>query len=142
MRGVVNSEQSLQSAIGHMRELFRTRRYFTFTTKEGKGRTQDQNAIAHAWYGQVARELREDDELGVKSFCKLHFGVPILRASDDDFREEYDKTVKPMPYETKLALMKWFPVTSLMTTPQTSAYLEDVRNHYMARGVILEFPEK
>ncbi|WP_401733486.1 hypothetical protein [Stenotrophomonas muris] len=77
----------------------------------------------------------------MKSFCKLHFGVPILRAEDDEFRAKYDKAVKPMAYEDKLILMEWFPVTSLMTTPQLSQYLESVQRHYQRLGVWLEFPE-
>ena len=75
----------------------------------------------------------------MKWFCKLHFGVPILRMGDE-FREKYDRAVKPMAYEDKLTLMEWFPVTSLMTTPQLSEYLEKVQDHYRGR-VALEFPE-
>ena len=46
-----------------------------------------------------------------------------------------------LAYEDKLILMEWFPVTSLMTTPQLSQYLESVQRHYQRLGVWLEFPE-
>ncbi len=138
----VNSDTTLQTAIGELRESYGRHRYITVSIKAGKKRSLDQNAIAHAWYAQVARELREDTELGVKAFCKLNFGVPILRAADEDFRGKYDRAVRPMQYEDKLTLMEWFPVTSLMTTPQLSEYLEKVRNHYQRAGVLLEFPEQ
>lgn len=141
MKLIVNSEPSLQTAIGELREQFRTRKYLTVNVTHGKHRSLDQNAISHAWYSQVAKELREDSELGVKCFCKLHFGVPILRMGSDEFREKYDRAVKPMDYPDKLTLMEWFPVTSLMTTPQLSEYLEKMQSHYQCRGVLLEFPQ-
>lgn len=140
MKMIINSDESLQRAIGELREQFRTRKYITVTVMHGKKRSLSQNDISHAWYHQVANELREDTPLGVKCFCKLHFGIPILRAESDDFREKYDRVVKPMDYPDKLELMEWFPVTSLMTTPQLSQYLEKVQDHYRGR-VALEFPE-
>ena len=140
MKLIINSDESLQRAIGELREQFRTRKYLTLSLTHGKKRSLDQNAISHAWYQQVANELREDTPLMVKSFCKLHMGIPILRAESDDFREKYDRAVKPMSYPDKLTLMEWFPVTSLMTTPQISEYLENVQGHYRGR-VALEFPD-
>lgn len=141
MKLIINSEIALQSAVGQLREQFKDRKYLTVSITHGKARSLDQNAISHAWYEQVSRELREDTPLGVKAFCKLTMGVPILRAEDDEFRAKYDKAVKPMAYEDKLILMEWFPVTSLMTTPQLSQYLESVQRHYQRLGVWLEFPE-
>jgi len=140
MKLIVNSDQSLQEAIGELRQQYGAKRYVSVQITAGKARTLDQNAIAHVWYEQVARELREDDAAGVKCFCKLHFGVPILRSESDEFREKYDRLIKPMRYDEKLELMEWFPVTSLMTTPQLSKYLEKVQAHYQGRGVWLEFP--
>lgn len=140
MKLIVNSDQSLQDAIGELRQQYGAKRYVSVQITAGKSRTLDQNAIAHVWYEQVARELREDDAAGVKCFCKLHFGVPILRDESDVFREKYDRLIKPMRYDEKLELMEWFPVTSLMTTPQLSKYLEKVQAHYQGRGVWLEFP--
>ena len=141
MKFTVNSEPSLQDAIGDMREAFKTRKYFTVTIKFGKGRSNDQNAISHAWYEQVARERREDDARGVKRFCKLHFGVPILRAEDEEFRASYDAVIKrSLNYEQKLIAMDMLPVTSRMTTKQISQYMQDVQDHYRTKGVSLEFP--
>lgn len=143
MRLTVNSDTSLQAAIGHLREQFRERRYLTVTLKEGKGRSLDQNAISHAWYEQVAAELREDSAIGVKRFCKLHFGVPILRAEDDEFRAAYDGAIRSsLSYEQKLVAMDVMPVTSRMNVRQLSAYLEAMQAHYQRHGVLLEFPEQ
>jgi hypothetical protein len=137
----VNSEVALQNCFGDIREQWRRDRYLKVTVKAGKDRSSPQNAISHAWYEQVARELREDDALGVKCFAKLHFGVPILRAEDEEFRAAYDAAIKGLTYEQKVKVMSILPVTSLMTRAQLSRYLEDMQAHYATRGVRLEFPE-
>lgn len=137
----INSESSLQAFMGDVRELFRVNKYIKLTAKLGKARSLDQNAISHVWYEQLARELREDDVLGWKSYCKLHHGVPILRAEDEEFRQFYDGAIKGLTYEQKLQAMKFMPVTSLMTKPQLSKYLESVQDDFQKRGVYLIFPE-
>ena len=138
---IINSEQSLQSAIGDLREMWNTFKYVKLNAKTGKSRSLDQNAISHAWYEQLSRELREDDILGWKCHCKLHYGVPILRAEDDEFREAYDAVIKRLTYEQKLIAMRHWPVTSIMTKTQLSKYLEAMQEDFAKRGVRLEFPE-
>ena len=138
---VINSADSLQSAIGNLRNLWGHHKFLRVSVKTGKDRSLPQNAFTHAWYGQIARELREDDDLGWKCYCKLHHGVPILRAEDEEFRETYDKAIKGLSYEQKLIVMRLLPVTSLMTKEQLSKYAEAVQADFRARGVSLEFPE-
>lgn len=105
-------------------------------------RSLPQNSISHVWYLQIANELREDDVVGWKCYCKLHHGVPILRASDEDFKYFYDKSIKNITYEQKLMAMKFLPVTSLMNTEQLSSYLESVKRDFEKRGVFLQFPSE
>ena len=139
---VLNSEVKLQSFIGDIRDLFAANKFVRVSAKTGKSRTLDQNAISHAWYEQLARELREDDALGWKCLCKLRLGVPILRAEDEEFRAFYDAAIKQsLTYEEKLAAMKFVPVTSLMTTEQLSKYLEAMQKEFCA-SVRLEFPQE
>lgn len=138
---VINSVESLQLAMGEIRETWNRYKFLRVSLKTGKDRSIPQNALTHAWYGQIARELREDDELGWKCYCKLHHGVPILRAEDDEFRETYDSVIKPLSYEQKLMAMRCWPVTSIMTKEQLSKYAEAVQADFARRGVRLEFPE-
>jgi hypothetical protein len=126
----VVTEIGVQSVIGEIREAFRVHGFVRVSVKAGKKRSLPQNDCSFAWYEQLARELREDDTRGWRRFCKLHFGVPILRAEDEDFRAVYDKAVRPLDYERKLALMDYLPVTSLMTKAQKSKYLDDMRDHF------------
>lgn len=138
---VINSESSLQSAIGDLREMWNTYKFVKLNAKTGKDRSLDQNAIGHVWYEQLSRELREDDTLGWKCYCKLHHGVPILRAEDEEFRDAYDSVIKRLTYEQKLTAMRLWPVTSIMTKEQKSKYLVAVQDDFAKRGVRLEFPE-
>lgn len=138
---VINSSDSLQRAIGDLRDLWNRHKFLRVSVKAGKDRSIPQNAITHVWYEQIARELREDDALGWKCYCKLHHGVPILRAEDDEFRTTYDSVIKPLTYEQKLMAMRCWPVTSIMTKEQLSKYAEAVQADFSKRGVVLEFPE-
>jgi hypothetical protein len=138
---VINSDESLQRFFGMLREDFAKYKYLQMNWKRGKDRSAKQNSLSHAWYAQMARELREDDELGWKCYCKLHHGVPILRAEDAEFRETYDGAIKGLTYEQKLKVMRLFPVTSLMTKEQLSKYAESVQMDFAQRGVRLDFPE-
>lgn len=139
---ILNSEIGLQSFIGSLRELWHSRRYLEISIKEGKGRSVEQNAVMHGWFAQVARERREYDARGVKRFCKLHFGVPILRAEDEDFRAAYDRVIKPLAYEDKLVAMDILPVTSAMTTIQLDQCMTDIQDHYAKHSVTLVYPPK
>ena len=139
---IVNSTESLQRVLGDIRQMWNEHKFLRLNIKTGKDRSLDQNAISHCWYEQVSRELREDTALGVKRYCKLHFGVPILRAEDEEFRAFYDAAIKPhLTCEEKLQSMDMLPVTSRMSVKQLSQYLEAMQAHYAGRGVLLEFPE-
>lgn len=113
-------------------------------TSAKRRRTEAQNGIQHVWHMEAATQLRDGTAEDYRAYCKLHFGVPILRAEDAEFRAQYDSIVRPLPYEQKLALMKApidFPTTRLMTVKQKSAYLDAICQHYMGLGVRLTIPE-
>ena len=134
------SDYSLQVALGKIREAWKAGDPMKVTVRQGKDRSLHQNALSHAWYEQVSRELPDDTAEGWKCFCKLHCGVPILRRDDEDFRAAYDASIKAMAYETKLKAMQILPVTSIMTTAQLTEYLEAVQELFLGKGVFLEFP--
>jgi hypothetical protein len=45
--------------------------------------------------------------------------------------------VKPLPYELKLELMDWWPVTSLMTPAEMARFLTAVQEHFARKRIIL-----
>ena len=106
----------------------------------GPKRSLDQNAISHAIYAQIAGQLEDQTVQEVRAECKLRYGVPILRAGSDEFRAQYDKVIKPHDYPTKLAIMEWLPVTSLMDKAQFSEYLDTVIREFSKQGVSIIMP--
>jgi len=116
-----------------------------FTVSITKKRTPEQNNLQRKWVIEAAEQLGEETAEGYRGYCKLHLGVPILRNENDEFREKYDKVIKPMPYETKLILMQEpfdFPVTRLMTTKQKARYLDAVYQYFRGLGVQLTEPKR
>lgn len=100
------------------------------------------NALSHVWYSDIAKAWGES-ELYARCYCKLHFGVAILRAELPTFRELYDKAIKnALSYEEKLKAMKILPVTRLMNKEQMCRYL-NVMQVELARAdspVVLQSP--
>jgi hypothetical protein len=139
---IVNSDTTLSEAIGELREAFRVHKWVRMVLRVGL-RSLDQNAVIHCWYEQMGRELREDSAQGWRRYCKLHHGVPILRAEDTDFRAFYDTALKStLTYEEKLRAMDFVPVTRLMSVAQLSAYMEALQDDFRTRGVTLIVEEK
>jgi len=110
----------------------------------GRKRSVAQNRLQRLWLNEAAAQFEENTE-ELRGYCKLRFGVPILRAEDEEFCAKYDAVIKPLPYETKLALMQEpfdFPVSRLMNVDQCTRYLELVARHLTTRGAVLTDPER
>ena len=104
-------------------------------------RSLSQNAISHAIYAQIAGWFEDQSVQEVRAECKLHFGVPILRGSNEKFRAMYDKAIREtLTYEEKLAAMEFLPVTSLMDKAQFSEYLDTVIREYSKQGISIVMP--
>lgn len=111
--------------------------------EKGGKRSDRQNRLNRQWMREIAEQTDGWDAEDARAFCKLHHGVPILRNEDEDFRTKYDRIIRPMPYETKIELMKVpfdFPVTRLMKVNQEHRYLNAVALDFSGRGVVLTDP--
>jgi len=138
-RHKINSAESLSKFIGELREKYKEIHYLEISIKEqAKHRGINQNYVSHGWYKKVSLEEGEYTPEGVKRLCKYHFGVPILRADDEELNAWCVKVIDMLPYESKIEAMEHIPVTSLMTTKQMMLYMETMQNHYAGR-VELEF---
>lgn len=116
----------------------------TVSIRKGRDRTVEQNRLQRLWLREAAEQLGDDTIEGYRAYCKLHFGVPILRAEVDEFCAVYDRLIRPLTYEDKLALMAVpldLPVTRIMTTRQKAQYLDQVYQHFTERGVLLTEPK-
>tara|TARA_R110000868_G_scaffold182850_1_gene424000 strand:+ start:2684 stop:3112 length:429 start_codon:yes stop_codon:yes gene_type:complete len=118
------------------------KRPFSVDIIDGRRRSTKQNALQHKWMAECAEALGYTP-LEHRAYCKLHFGVPLLRAESEPFRIEYDAIIKPLPYEHKLRLMgaMEFPVTRRMNVDQKTRYLDAVYQHFVELGVMLTIPE-
>jgi hypothetical protein len=116
----------------------------TVSILKGKHRTEQQNRLQRMWINEAAEQLKDESAEDKRAYCKLHFGIPILRNGDEAFQSIYDRAIRPLEYDLKLEMMKVpvdFPVTRLMTTKQKHEYLNQMEQHFLNQGVNLTEPE-
>jgi hypothetical protein len=114
---------------------------FTVEWVNGRDRSNDQNALQFLWASEVAYQLGDQTADEVRHEWKLRHGVPILREDSASFRDIYDKAIKPLPYEMKLAAMEFIPVTSKMKVRQMVRYLDTVQRECLQAGMKLTDPD-
>lgn len=117
---------------------------FTVQITRGANRSVEQNRLQRLWMGEIADQLGDRTAEEVRGHCKLHIGVPILRAENEAFRKGYDAVVKPLPYPLKLAVMMEpldLPVTRIMTSQQKHRYLDEIFRQFSEQGIELTIPE-
>lgn len=107
----------------------------------GRDRSAEQNRLMWLWAQEAADQRGDMTRTEVQHEWKLRIGVPILRAEDPDFRATYDAAVKALPYEKKLALMAYMPVTSEFKVPQMVAFLDAIERECAQQGIRLTDPE-
>ena len=114
----------------------------TVSWSQGAPRTGARNRLAQRWFTDIATQLGDRTHEEARAECKLMFGVPILRAENEAFRLSYDRVLKRLPYEEKLAAVMAFdlPVTRMMTLKQMSAFIDAMERHWRAQGVHLTDP--
>lgn len=112
---------------------------FTVTVESGRKRSVEQNRLQRSIIQDIAEQLGDQTTEEVRARCKLQYGVPILRRDSEAFRAAYDKHIKALPYETKLAFMSepidW-PVTRMMTVKQKTEYLDTVMRVHAEQGIV------
>ena len=116
---------------------------FTVNLTKGSIRSIEQNRLQRLWLNEAAEQGDHTAE-EYRAYAKLTLGVPILRAENEAFADQYDRIVKPLPYEQKLELMMEpidFPVTRLMTSKQMSEYLNQMFRMFSEMGFRLTDPE-
>jgi hypothetical protein len=128
----LNSSAQLAAFIEGIRERIALRQPTTVCFLEAD-RTPNQNALLWEIIRQVVAAGKGDTESEVQQYIKLHFGVPILRSVDDEFRDIYDARIKPLPYPQKKALMSLIEVSSKLNKGQFSRMLDQAIEHYQAQ---------
>ena len=114
----------------------------TVTSKAGADRTRDQNALLWKWNGEIAAQAGDRTAQDVHSENKLIHGVAI-RKTEDEFRDIYDRLIRPLEYAEKIALMGPpidLPVTRDMGVRQMSQFMDAVYADWTERGYVLTLP--
>lgn len=140
----VNSAARLSDAIHKLSALYREKKYVVVSLRPGRDRTLDQNALWFALYQRIAQMTQIGDVEDARRYCKLHFGVPIMRTGDADFRDGWNRMFLHLEYEQKLELMgpcavfgpDGFPVTRLFDRAQGIEYTERIVSEFSGRGVV------
>ena len=99
-------------------------------------RSLQQNRMQHKWLRDMEKQGDQTAE-EYRAYCKLHFGVPLRRIEDDNFRAVYDEVIRPLDYEKKLKIMSVpidLPVTSEMSVETMAKYLKAVSDFGIERG--------
>jgi len=112
----------------------------TVAVRDGTDRSLDQNALAHKWFSEVGHQMGESmDE--VKARAKLDIGCIILCRDDPDFLAFCKQAFGGVDRETRLARMKYVPVTSIFTVQQMSEFMDTFERQHRAQGLHLTQPE-
>jgi len=139
----VNSAAKLSEAITKLTDAYRQHKFVVVSLRPGKDRTLDQNALWFALYQRIAQMTQIGDVEDARRYCKLHFGVPIMRNADADFRDAWNRMFLHLTYEQKLELMgpcaifgpDGFPVTRLFERAQGIAYTDKIIADFTGKGV-------
>lgn len=108
-----------------------------------EGRSTDQNAMFYALYRDIADQSQDQTEIDVRRYCKLHYGVPIMRRESEKFRERYDQVIRDnLTYEQKILAMDILDVTSLMNKRQGTEYIDTIIREYSTLGFSLIHPSE
>lgn len=108
---------------------------------QGRDRSRDQNALQWLWATEVAEQFGDRTSDEVQRAWKLHHGVPILREDSAEFREVYDRAIRPLPYELKVEAMRFIPVTSEMKVRQMVRYLDAIQRECLENGLKITDPD-
>ena len=114
---------------------------FTLTWTEGTVRTNDQNALVHVWFADVAKQTG-DSFIRVKGLCNLIYGVPIC-SRDPQWRYVWDRTGPNLPYEKRIRFCASgiLQFTSRMKVKELVDYMDAMHAEYSGQGVTLSLPE-
>lgn len=107
----------------------------------GRDRTKEQNRLQFLWAREAAEQRGDRTTEEQRNEWKLRFGVPIMREDSPEFRETYDRLIKPLSYEQKLRAMDLIAVTSLMKVRQMVRYLDAIERECADEGVKLTQPD-
>lgn len=140
---IINSDQSYKDRESELFEMYKKHRHLTVSVRPGIDRSTEQNRLQRMWLNE-AEEQGDQTAEEYRGYCKLHFGVEIMKSQSEEFADTYDRIIRPLPYEKKLELMMLpldLPVTRLMTRKNKTLYLDRMYQHFTGLGFTLTEPK-
>jgi len=134
----VTNASSLTGFIARATKLAEENEQIVFSWRVGRDMSDDQRKMTFELYTRIGKALYGGDTSHARAECKLTLGVFIMRRDNVEYREKYDKIIRPMDYDTKLELMVEpleFPVTSCMGIRQCREFIDIVIKTYTEKGV-------
>lgn len=125
----INNDYTLANAHTELDRVFTLAPSFDIEITTDKQRSLAQNKLIFKLYRDATQTEKGKSYTPqeMRCLCKLTLGIPILYTENDKFREKYKKGVKDIfNHEQKLALMDWFPVSSIMSPEQCSRYIDAI----------------
>ncbi len=108
---------------------------------KSKDRTAEQNRMLWMWNTEVSMFLGDMTREEVHWYCKLYFGIPILRRDNVAFEDVWQRCFHQLPVETQQEAMSFVDVTSRFNVKQASEYMDAVLRHWSQQGCVLTVPE-
>ena len=98
-------------------------------------RSLSQNAMIYKLYRDIANQREDMTFEEVKNYCKLHFGIGIMKSHDPAFADWYDEVIKSKSYEQKLFFVSHLEMTSGFNKEEASEYIDTVILEWQKLGV-------
>jgi len=122
--------QQLESVNQAACEWFREGKMVDVKVRESApSRLDAMKALQHHWYNELSAQTGKSAKF-MNAYCKLHFGVPIARHSNIEFRQHYDQVIRPLTRQQKLCFMApplSLSITSNFNTQQMHRYLNAIK---------------
>jgi hypothetical protein len=115
---------------------------FSVSVSDADIRSNAQNALQRLWLKELEDQGDHTAE-EYRGYCKLHFGVAIMKSESPEWAEKYDKIIRPMAYIDKLDMMMEpmdFPVTRCMSPKGKMKYLDAMYQYFTGHGYQLTDP--
>tara|TARA_A200000113_G_scaffold199871_1_gene192746 strand:- start:131 stop:601 length:471 start_codon:yes stop_codon:yes gene_type:complete len=122
--------QQFESVNQAVCEWFRAGKMVDVKVRESApSRIDAMKALQHHWYNELSRKTGKSAKY-MNAYCKLVFGVPILRELDAAFKATYDQVIKPLSQKQKIRFMAppmSMAVTSNFNVKQMHRYLNAIK---------------
>lgn len=115
----------------------------TVTWVQGAARSDLQNRLAQRWFTDISRQLGDQTHGEIRAFCKLHFGIPILRRDSEGMDLSFSASLDHLTHEQKLVVIERLeiPVTRLMSLTQMTEFMDAMQHAWARQGIRLTDPE-